>query len=56
VDHVPFDAKGFVDPDAISAAFNARSVVAINHASNVIGTVQPIARRPPVPERGSGSS
>ena len=44
VDHVPFDARGFVDPDAVAAKFNARTrVVAINHASNVIGTVQPIA-------------
>jgi len=44
VDHVPFDARGFVDPDAVAARFNARTrVVAINHASNVIGTVQPIA-------------
>jgi cysteine desulfurase family protein len=44
VDHVPFDARGFVDPDAVAAKFNSKTrVVAINHASNVIGTVQPIA-------------
>ncbi|HEY3382228.1 MAG TPA: aminotransferase class V-fold PLP-dependent enzyme [Vicinamibacterales bacterium] len=44
VDHVPFDSKGFVDPDAIARCFKANTkVVAINHASNVIGTVQPVA-------------
>ena len=44
VDHVPFDSKGFVDPDAIVACFKPNTrVVAINHGSNVIGTVQPIA-------------
>lgn len=44
VDHVPFDHAGFVDPDAIRIRFrpNTRLVV-VNHASNVIGTIQPIA-------------
>jgi cysteine desulfurase family protein len=43
VDHVDFDAKGFVDPDDIRKRFKRNTkVVAINHASNVIGTVQPI--------------
>jgi len=43
VDHVPFDSQGFVDPDAVAARFKPTTrVVAINHASNVIGTVQPI--------------
>jgi len=43
VDLVPFDSKGFVDPDDIGARFkkNTKAVV-VNHASNVIGTVQPI--------------
>jgi len=43
VDIVPFDGGGFVDPDEIEKRFkpNTRLVV-INHASNVIGTVQPI--------------
>jgi cysteine desulfurase family protein len=43
VSHLPFDAKGFVDPDDFSRAFkkNTRLVI-VNHASNVIGTVQPI--------------
>jgi cysteine desulfurase family protein len=43
VDLVPFDSKGFVDPDEIKARFRKNTkVVAVNHASNVIGTVQPI--------------
>jgi cysteine desulfurase family protein len=43
VDYVPFDEKGFVDPDDFKARFkdNTRLVV-VNHASNVIGTVQPV--------------
>lgn len=44
VDLVPFDAKGFVDPDAIKARFRPNTkVVAVNHGSNVVGTVQPVA-------------
>ncbi len=43
VDHVPFDGRGFVDPAAIAARFRKNTkVVAVNHASNVIGTVQPV--------------
>ena len=44
VEHVPFDGRGFVDPDEIRKRFrpNTRLVV-VNHASNVIGTVQPVA-------------
>ena len=35
--------EGTVDPDAIKAAFTSRTrMVAITHASNVLGTVQPI--------------
>jgi cysteine desulfurase family protein len=43
VDHVRFDSRGFVDPDDIAGKFkkNTRLVV-VNHASNVIGTVQPV--------------
>jgi selenocysteine lyase/cysteine desulfurase len=43
VDYVPFDEAGFVDPDEIKKHFkpNTRLVI-VNHASNVIGTVQPI--------------
>jgi cysteine desulfurase family protein len=44
VDIVPFDAAGFVDPDDIARRFKPNTkVVAVNHASNVIGTVQPVA-------------
>jgi cysteine desulfurase family protein len=43
VDHVPFDDRGFVDPDDIARLFKPNTrVVAINHASNVIGTIQPV--------------
>jgi cysteine desulfurase family protein len=43
VDYVPFDGAGFVDPQEIRRRFcgNSRLVI-VNHASNVIGTVQPI--------------
>lgn len=41
---VPFDASGFVDPDDIARALRPNTkVVIVNHGSNVIGTVQPIA-------------
>jgi cysteine desulfurase / selenocysteine lyase len=44
VDYVPFDARGFVDPEAIRSRIRPNTkVVALNHASNVIGTVQPVA-------------
>jgi cysteine desulfurase / selenocysteine lyase len=43
VEHVPFDAKGFVDPDDVARRFRANTrLVAVSHASNVIGTVQPV--------------
>lgn len=43
VEYVPFDGHGFVDPDEIRRRFRPNTrVVAVNHASNVIGTVQPI--------------
>jgi cysteine desulfurase family protein len=44
VEHAPFDGAGFVDPQEIRKRFrpNTRLVI-VNHASNVIGTVQPIA-------------
>ncbi len=43
VDYVPFDDAGFVDPDDIKKKFrpNTRLVI-VNHASNVVGTVQPV--------------
>lgn len=41
---VPFDHEGYVDPDDIRKVIkpNTRLVI-VNHGSNVIGTVQPIA-------------
>ena len=44
VDYVPFDGRGFVDPGEIRKRFrpNTRLVI-VNHASNVIGTIQPVA-------------
>jgi cysteine desulfurase family protein len=44
VTHVPFDRSGYVHPDDIRKAIrkNTRMVV-VNHSSNVIGTVQPVA-------------
>lgn len=43
LDFARFDAKGFVDPADIRSKFRSNTkLVAINHASNVIGTVQPL--------------
>ncbi len=44
VDYIPFDTNGFVRPEDFVPKFkeNTRLVV-VNHGSNVIGTVQPIA-------------
>ena len=43
-DLAPFDDRGFVDPEAIAALLrpNTRAVV-MTHASNVLGTIQPVA-------------
>ena len=43
-DLAPFDGRGFVDPDAVAALLrpNTRLVV-MCHASNVLGTLQPVA-------------
>ena len=44
VDYIPFDAKGFVDPDDIKQKIKANTrLVIINQVSNVIGTIQPVA-------------
>jgi len=42
-DLVPFDDRGFIDPEAIARSFkpNTRAVV-VSHASNVLGTLQPM--------------
>lgn len=43
VTYVPFDINGYVNPDDIKRAIEKDTrMVIINHASNVIGTVQPI--------------
>ncbi len=42
VDHIPFDSKGFVDPEDFKAKIRKNTkLVVLNHASNVLGTVQP---------------
>ena len=44
VDWVDFDGNGYIDPDAVIAKLQPRTrAVVINHGSNVIGTVQPVA-------------
>lgn len=44
VEYVPFDQKGFVSPDEIARRIKRNTrLVAVNHASNVIGTVQNLA-------------
>jgi cysteine desulfurase/selenocysteine lyase len=41
---VPSDASGTIDPAAIQEAFTPKTrLVALTHASNVLGTVQPVA-------------
>ena len=41
---VPFDDSGFVDPDDIGSAIKPNTkLVIVNHGSNVLGTVQPVA-------------
>jgi cysteine desulfurase family protein len=43
VDYIPFNRQGFVDPDDFRKKFrDDTKLVIVNHASNVIGTVQPI--------------
>ncbi|MBK6733541.1 MAG: aminotransferase class V-fold PLP-dependent enzyme [bacterium] len=44
VDWVDFDGNGYIDPDVVIAKLQSRTrAVVINHGSNVIGTVQPVA-------------
>ncbi len=44
VDFVPFDERGYVDPDDIAARIRGNTkLVVVNHGSNVIGTIQPVA-------------
>lgn len=40
---VPFNAKGFVEPDEVGRAIKPNTkLVIVNHGSNVLGTVQPL--------------
>ena len=42
--YVPFNGGGFVEPEAIARAIRPNTkLVVVNHGSNVIGTVQPLA-------------
>jgi cysteine desulfurase family protein len=44
VDFVPFDNHGYVDPADIACRIRANTkLVVMNHGSNVIGTIQPVA-------------
>ena len=44
VTYIPFDKKGYINPDDVKKAFRKNTkMVILNHASNVVGTVQPIA-------------
>jgi len=44
VDFVPFDEHGYVHPEDIAARMRPNTkLVVMNHGSNVIGTVQPVA-------------
>ena len=43
VDFIPFDSQGFIDPGEIKKRINTNTrLVIVNHASNVLGTVQPV--------------
>lgn len=43
LDHVPFNTKGFVEPEAFRKLIKKNTkLIVVNHASNVIGTIQPI--------------
>lgn len=42
--YIPFNNEGFVEPDAIRKAIRPNTkLVVVNHGSNVLGTVQPVA-------------
>ncbi len=43
VSYIPFDSRGFVDPDDFPDKIKPNTkLVIVNHGSNVIGTIQPI--------------
>lgn len=44
VTYLPFDQRGYVDPDDVKKAIKSNTkVVVCTHSSNVIGTIQPLA-------------
>ena len=44
VTYIPFDASGYIDPEDIKSSIKRNTkMVILNHASNVLGTVQPVA-------------
>jgi cysteine desulfurase / selenocysteine lyase len=44
VTHISFDGNGYINPDDIKKAIRSNTrMVVLNHCSNVIGTVQPVA-------------
>jgi len=44
VDFVPFDEHGYVHPEDVAARIKGNTrLVVLNHGSNVIGTIQPVA-------------
>ncbi len=43
VDYIPMNDKGFINPDEVASNMKSNTkLVVINHASNVIGTIQPV--------------
>jgi len=43
VTYIPFDEKGYIDPDDVKKNFKKNTkMVILNHGSNVIGTIQPV--------------
>jgi len=43
VTYLPFNAQGFIEPDAVRKAIRPNTtLVIVNHGSNVIGTIQPV--------------
>lgn len=43
---VPVDGRGYVDPEEIRRAIERDTrLVVVSHASNVLGTVQPVAQQ-----------
>lgn len=44
VSYIPFDKAGYIDPEDVKAKIqNNTKMVLLNHASNVIGTIQPLS-------------